>query len=282
MRLVQFLLLTCALGFSSTLTNTSFGANDPNVIIPANALSFDTQSISLSVLPGNQVQVVIDLDYDNGQETTANGGISTASNGNQNLTPFGYAGVTLGTGDLFFYDPSVPLTQSCANNNAGYCVPAAQNSSLQYAVVLDGGNGLTTGALYQIGAGSGDVSLENASTALGPKASGDTFRPQQTVLVTANAGPLTDWSGTERICDAATDKGCVANGAQYAITLTFNAPAAFISALTDGQLGVEFSAADCGNAVLAGNPTPEPGTLGTIAAGLGMLGFGLGRRRRKN
>ena len=113
MRLVQFLLLTCALGFASTLTNTSFGANDPNVIIPANALSFDTQSISLSVLPGNQVQVVIDLDYDNGQETTANGGISTASNGNQNLTPFGYAGVTLGTGDLFFYDPSVPLTQSC-------------------------------------------------------------------------------------------------------------------------------------------------------------------------
>ena len=281
MRLVQFLLLTCALGFASTLTNTGFGANDPNVIIPANALSFDTQSISLSVLPGNQVQVVIDLDYDNGGATINNYGVP---NVNQNLEPFGYlnGSISLATGDLFFYDPSVPLTQSCANNNAGYCVPAAQNSSLQYAVVLDGGNGLTTGALYQIGAGTGDVSLENASTALGRNASGDTFRPQQTVLVTANAGPLTDWSGTERICDAATDKGCVANGAQYAITLTFNAPAAFISALTDGQLGVEFSAADCGNAVLAGNPTPEPGTLGTIAAGLGMVGFGLARRRRKN
>jgi hypothetical protein len=52
----------------------------------------------------------------------------------------------------------------------------------------------------------------------------------------------------------------------------------------NGQIGVEFSATDCGNAVLAGSvtATPEPGTLGMIAAGICMLGFGLARRRRKN
>src|SRR5208282_695244 len=113
MRLVQLLLLTCAVGFASTLTNTNF-ANDANYVIGTPAY-FDTESISLTLLPGNQVQVVIDLDYDNGQLTTQNGGINN-SGGNQNLTPFYYAGVTLATGDLFFYDPSAPgygTTSSC-------------------------------------------------------------------------------------------------------------------------------------------------------------------------
>jgi hypothetical protein len=70
------------------------------------------------------------------------------------------------------------------------------------------------------------------------------------------------------------------------VTLSFDAPTQFLSLLMNGQLGVEFAAADCGNAVLAGSvwvtTTPEPGTLGMIAAGIGLLGFGLARRRRKN
>src|SRR5208337_1206379 len=98
MRLAQFLLLACAVGSASTLTNSSFGASDPNVI--GQALYFDTQSISVSFNPStDQVTTVIDLDYDNGNAT-----ITTAAGGNQNLAPFTYVGLTLSIGDLFFYD----------------------------------------------------------------------------------------------------------------------------------------------------------------------------------
>ncbi|MGP8243749.1 MAG: PEP-CTERM sorting domain-containing protein [Bryobacteraceae bacterium] len=243
---------------------------------------FDTQSISVSLNTAtDQVTAVIDLDFDNGNANT---------NGGQNLEPFSYAGFTLGTGDLFFYDPSATTTQSCANTSpASQCVTVPTNSSLAYAVVLDGGSGLTTGGLYAIDSGSTDTSIELASTALGSPGPGVTYRPGQAVLVTANSGSTSSVGGSqsESVCKVGT-AGCVAtaNGAQYQITLNFIAPTAFLSLLMNGQIGVEFAAADCGNAVTAGNvwvtTTPEPGTLGMIGAGIGLLGLGLVRRRRKS
>jgi hypothetical protein len=245
-------------------------------------LYFDTQSISVTISPTGQVTAVIDLDFDDGNAT-----INTAGSGNQNLSPFTYAGVTLSVGDLFFYDPSAPTTQSCSGTSSppststNQCVTVPTASSLQYAVVLDGGNGLATGDLYAIGTSPTEVSTELASAAIGP--TGDTYRPGQVVEVTANSGSTSGTSGTEAVCKIGTP-GCGTGSAQYQVTLSFTAPQ-LLSLLLNGQIGVEFAAADCGNAVLAGTvgtTTPEPGTLGMIATGIGLLGLGMVRRRRKN
>ena len=280
MRFAQILLLTCAIGSASTLTNSSFGPSDPNVI--GQAAYFDTQSISVSFNSAtDQVTAVIDLDFDNG-----NAAINTAPGGNQNLEPFTYAGLTLSTGDLFFYDPSAPLTSQSCNNATppSQCVSIPANSSLAYAVVLDGGNGLATGDLYSIGNSPTQVTLQNAYAALSPTS--DIYRPGQEVGVTANSGSTSGTGGTEKVCQI-NAPGCGTGSAQYQVTLSFIAPSGsqILSLLMNGQIGVELAAADCGNAVLAGTvgvTTPEPGTLGMIAAGIGMLGLGLVRRRRKS
>ncbi len=278
MRAIQFLLLTCAVGSASTLTNPYFSASDPNVI--GDPLAFDTQSILVTISPLDVVTVVIDLNFENGSAP-----IYTAASGNQNIETYG-----LSVGDLFFFDPSVPTTTSCAGTSTPYsisgnfCVTVPTNSSLAYAVVLDGSvNGLATGDLYQIGPGSADVSVETADPALG--ATRRQYRPTQAVFAIPNSpGSTVGTSGTELVCQSG--PGCPTNGAQYQVTLSFTAPTAFLSLLMNGQIGVEFAAADCGNAVLAGpflaTATPEPGTLVMFAAGIGMLGFGLSRRRRKN
>jgi hypothetical protein len=266
MRLVQLLLLTCAVGFASTLINPSFGPSDPNV--QGIALDYDTQSISITISSGDQVTVVIDLDFMSGDASIYN---SAGLPGvNQYIEPYGGYSV----GDLFFFDPSAATTTwttSCRRSEQ--CVAVPTNSSLAYALVLDGGQDLTSGDLYQIGPGSTDVSVEAAYQ----------DRP---VSVTPNApGDTVGVYGSELVCQSG--PGCPTNDAQYQITLNFDAstlPSWFTSEISDGGIGLEFSAADCGNVLLVTPPpaTPEPGTLGMIAAGLGMLGFGLARRRRKN
>jgi hypothetical protein len=292
MRLAQILLLTCAVGSASTLTNTYFGASDPYVI--GIAANFDTQSISVSFNSSTHVvTAVIDLDYDNGG-ATINPAVTVPPGTNQDLAPFSYlnGAITLGTGDLFFYDPSAPTTslpgtQGCPNNGTVPCVTEPNSSALLDAVVLDGGNGFTTGALYAIDGTI--ITTQDASQALGLPPTSDTYRPYQAVglMYTPKTGsPTAATDGTESVCKIGTAP-CPTGSEQYQITLNFTPPTgALLSLLEEGKIGVEFAAADCGNAVTAGNvwvtTTPEPGTLGMIAAGIGLLGFGLARRRRKN
>ncbi|MGA2115787.1 MAG: PEP-CTERM sorting domain-containing protein [Bryobacteraceae bacterium] len=279
MRTVQFLLLACAVGSATTLTNSNFGSGDPNVV--GDALYFDTQSISVSVNTStDQVTAVIDLDFGDGQSSIE------GSAGAQYLASFTESGVPgrFNIGDLFFYDPASPTTPSCSNGSD--CVTVPTPASLAYGVVLDGGGSsaavnanLSTGDLYAIDGST--VTTETAGTAYDQN---DIYRPSQVVDLTGTSGATPAETGTESICTSG--PGCQTNGAQYQVTLNFSVPTAFLSLMLNGPIGIEFSAADCGNAVLAGvvtaaTTTPEPGTLGMIAAGIGMLAFGLVRRRRK-
>jgi hypothetical protein len=85
MRLVQLLLLTCAVGFASTLINTSFGPSDPNVY--GNPLDYDPESISITISPAELVTVVIDLDFESGAASIYN---SAGLPGvNQFIEPYG-------------------------------------------------------------------------------------------------------------------------------------------------------------------------------------------------
>ena len=294
MRIVQLLLLACAVGSADTLTNLNFSSGSGVI---GTAVDFNTQSISVSD-SGGIVTVWIDLDYDDGNATIGTVPANTPGAGNQYLEHFldGTASNNLGTlyvGDLFFYDPASPTTvytQSCQGTNSNPtsstdCVTVPTAASLLYGVVLDGGDGiinanLVTGGVYQLNS-AGDPLTETAQNAYGE----NIYRPEQVVEMTGTSTPLS----------TAVESVCVINGttcghgstAQYQVTLTFSAAdlsSTLISEINNGQIGVEFSAADCGNAVLAGSTpaTPEPGTLGMIAAGIGMLCFGLARRRRKN
>jgi hypothetical protein len=271
MRVIEFLVLSCAIASAGTLTNTSFGEFDSTVL--GNPLLYDVQSLSVS-LSGNQVTAVIDVNYGN-----QNGVISDVG-GEQFLY-----GLVYGIGDLFFYDPSAPTTQSCSNTvPATNCVTVPTASSLAYAVVLDGsGRDLGSGELYSIG---GDISTVTAAAVLALLPPGDD-RPDQVVEV-ATAGSPSGTPGTETVTALCTpgSPGCGTTTAEFQVTLNFTVPSAFLSLLMDGQLGVEFSAADCGNAVIVGiipvTGTPELDTLVMIAAGIGMLGLGMARRRRAN
>ena len=165
MRLVLLVLFTGVVGFAATITNPCFGTTNsscsPDPTVVGNYLFFDVQSISVTA-SGNTVTATLDFDYDDGGATINN------ASGQQNLAPFSYGGVQLETGDLFFYDPSLPsfgTYQSCENNaagnsNQGNCVTVPTSSSLGAGLVLDGSTNLTTGGLYDIG---GTVSVESAA-----------------------------------------------------------------------------------------------------------------------
>lgn len=276
MRIVWFLLLVCSIGAASTLTNGTFGPSDPNVI--GSALLFDPQSISVSISSTSQLTAVIDLDFGNGASSIFTSG------GNQSLTSFADGPATIFLGDLFFYSPSAPLTTSCSNASPpAQCMSVPTPSSLAYAAVLDGGNGLTAGDLYAIDNGTtvtNGVTEETGTTFFG--STGYIYRPSQVVEVAANSGTTVAATGSEAVCGIGT-AGCGTGSAQYQVTLSFSEPAAFKSLVLNNQIGVEFAAAECGNAVLAGSvgvATPEPGTVPMFAAGLCLVGFGLVRRRR--
>lgn len=292
MRLVTLLLLACAVSLATTLINPNFGASDPLVV--GDPLAFDPQSVTTTASPGGQVTVVIDLDFENGNAPIYNSG--GAPGINQFIEPYGYA-----LGDLFFFDPSAPTTTwttSCEGRSNptlsisnNLCVSVPTSSSLAYGLVLDGNiNGLTSGDLYQIAPGSTNVGVEDAESALGNPTVN--YRPTEAVFAIPNSpGNASGIYGTEAVCTSGPN--CNTNGAQYQITLSFSAstlPAWFVSEINNGQIGLEFSAADCGNAVIVTpqppppppSATPELGTLAMIATGLGFVGFGVGKRGRRN
>ena len=156
--------------------------------------------------------------------------------------PFSVAGVTLNVGDLFF--------------SAG---------SDKFAVAMSSHSGLTQGTLYKI------TSSLDAQTVLNHPSFG--YRPTQEVWA-SNVGATVVGTGTV----TATNLG----GYEYDAKIVVNTNALFRASL-NSDFTVEFESATRGNDVLTANvsasaPTPEPASLGMMAAGLVGL-FVVSKRR---
>jgi hypothetical protein len=170
------------------------------------------------------------------------------------LQPF-TDGIPLSVGDLFFYAPSDP-------------------GNYLYGVPLSSHDGFTADNLYQIG---GDTTLLSADDIINN--TGYYYRRNQDVWLGGTGSPETIGLPVQVV-----DYGNGVSNALYAATLQFPVSTDFVaSVIQNGQIGIAFASAYCGNDVLEGtlDATPEPGMFPLMAGGAAMLaGFGmLGRRR---
>jgi hypothetical protein len=170
------------------------------------------------------------------------------------LQPFN-DGIQLAVGDLFFYDPSDP-------------------NSYRYGVPLSTHGGFIADDLYKVGGGTtlltADQIINNTAYY---------YRRTQDVWLGGSGSAETTGSPVQVVIN-----GDGLSNARYAATLQFPVSTDFLtSVIHNGQVGIAFSSADCGNDILTGttSATPEPGMFPLLAAGSVMLaGFGILRRRR--
>ena len=170
------------------------------------------------------------------------------------LQPFD-DGIELSVGDLFFYAPSDP-------------------GSYLYGVPLSSHGGFLADDLYRVG---GDTTLLTADDIIHNP--GYYYRRDQDVWLNGSASPETIGLPVQVV-----DYGNGVTNALYAATLEFPVPTDFAtSVIQDGQLGMAFASAYCGNDVIAGTTTaaPEPGMFPLLAIGAAMLvASGVLRRKR--
>jgi hypothetical protein len=171
-------------------------------------------------------------------------------------------GVTLVPGDVFFYNPTSVYDPSDSNTI----------QYLKYGVALTNHGSFTAGGLYSIGGG---ISTETAQTALNNDTA-DYYRRDETVLMTGSGTPVS--SGAVSVALNGDGK----TSAQYAITITLPSTTGLSSIESNGQIGLLFSSADCGNDVIQGTVgAPEPGPVVLILTGLVLLAAGRYWRKRK-
>jgi hypothetical protein len=193
------------------------------------------------------------------------------------LTPFHDAGDTLIPGDIFFYNPG-----------AGYDPNDPSTiQNLQYGIALTDHGAFTAGDLYSIADG---IATETAQVAL--QDGSDFYRWDETVLMTGSGDP--ESSGTVTV----NNYGNGVTNAEYEITASVPVTSGLLSLISNGQIGLLFSSADCGNDVIQGavdtgfsasgeahaaavlsTPEPGPGTL--VLAGMALLAVGKLWRKRK-
>ncbi|SPF44605.1 hypothetical protein SBA4_3240001 [Candidatus Sulfopaludibacter sp. SbA4] len=180
-------------------------------------------------------------------------------------------GVNLQVGDLFFYDPANPQTSAYDPNNA--------YPEYLYGVPLTNHGGMTAGDLYQI---SNYNSLVTADDLINN--SGYYYRRTQPVWMPAGETLAGAGNGV-----SVADYGNGVSNALYAVTVQASIPSSFLNLISDGQIGIGFESATCGNDVLVGSVTvgnpggnvPEPETFGMLGAGIGLIGCGVWRRKKK-
>jgi len=189
-----------------------------------------------------------------------NSGAVQTVNGQQTLVAFSDAGLILIPGDLFLYsadtvyDPSNPAV-------------------LQYGIAITSHGSFTAGDMYSIGGG---VTLQTAQQALNN--SSDYYRRDEDVLLGGSGSPVT--SGLVSV----SNYGNGVTNAEYAITVQVPLTAGMESLMSNGQIGILFSSADCGNDVIQGTvgtpnsqtlvATPEPGPALTMLTGILLLVIG--------
>jgi len=271
---------TCAVLFAAgchagTITDT-FGQAQNNCILTY------TPPYSTCDVIGNEMLYDIQkaaVTFGNGMATVSiytNTGAVPYGATSLTLGAFNDAGVTLIPGDIFFYNP-----------NAGYD-PNDPSSvqNLQYGISLTDHGSFDAGDLYDI---SGGISTETAMQALQDQS--DFYRWDETVLMTGSGAPAS--SGTVTV----SKYGNGTTSAEYEITVTVPLPTGLLDLESNGQIGLLFSSADCGNDVIQGvvatgdsapgvqpqslaAPEPGPGTL--MLAGVALLVIGRHWRKRNS
>ena len=181
------------------------------------------------------------------------------------LTSFHDAGDTLMPGDIFFYDPD------SASQDLAFGIP-----------LLDHGSFLA-GDLYEI---SGGISTETAQVAL--QDGSDFYRWDEPVLMTGSGNPVS--AGTI----AVSKYGNGVASAEYQITATVPLTPGLRNLESNGQIGLLFSSADCGNDVIQGvvstgdplahaaaiSNVPEPGPGFLTLTGMALLVIGRQWKKR--
>ena len=174
------------------------------------------------------------------------------------------AGDTLIPGDIFFYSPG-------------------GNGDPQYGIALTNHGSFTAGDLYDI---SGGIYTETAQVAL--QDGSDYYRWDEPVLMTGSGVPTSAGSVT------VTPYGNGVSSAEYEITATVPLTSGLLNLVSNGQIGLLFSSADCGNDVIQGvvdtgirsssitaiPKVPEPGPGVLILTGLVLLAVGRQWRKR--
>jgi hypothetical protein len=274
--MLAFATLLCgACAFANTLTapfgqpqnNCTYSYTPPysscNVI--GNDALYDVQMATMSISNGMATVSIY----------TNSGGVNDI-NHHVTLGAFTDSGVTLVPGDIFFYNPS-----------AGYNPDdPTTTGNLQFAIALTSRGSIAAGDLYQIG---GDIYTETAQQAL--MDGSDYYRRDETVLIGGSGDPASTGALT------ISNYGDGITNAEYEFTVTVPASSGLLSLVSNGQIGLLFSSADCGNAVIQGSidvgntnsispasvaplSTPEPGPGILILSGIVLLAVGRFRRRR--
>ncbi|HUB80447.1 MAG TPA: hypothetical protein VMB03_16700 [Bryobacteraceae bacterium] len=242
------LILSSTLSFAGTISDI-FGQSQNDCILTY------TPPYSTCDVVGNEMLYDIQkatVSFANGVATVSiymNTGAIPYGAASLTLTSFHDAGDTLIPGDIFFYDPATGQTPA-------YGIPLVDHGSF------------VAGDLYDI---SGGISTEDAQVAL--QDGSDFYRWDETVLMTGSGNPAA--TGTIAV-------GKYGNGitsAEYEITATVPLTSGLQGLESNGQIGLLFSSADCGNDVIQGVvstgdsaapvspaivsnvPEPGPGTL---------------------
>jgi len=209
---------------------------------------FDIQKISVTVSP-SYINATVFFNF----------------GGGSSLSSFNVGSATLNVGDLFFYDPSSPQT---SHYDSLLTYP-----EYAFGVPMVNHDGLTAGNLYQV---ANFDSLQTADSIL--NLSGQDYRRTQPVWMTSGE-PLASTGNGVSVTTTGADG---VTGALYAASVKIPTTTAFLNLIKNNQIGIGFESATCGNDVLTGLiavTAPEPSCMPLMAAGFGLMGLGLWRRK---
>jgi hypothetical protein len=246
--------------FGQVQNNCDYNNNPPsygNCEVIGTPDLYDIQAASVTINSSDTLlTVMIYLD---------SGAVQQGSNNQLVLGPFN-DGVWLIPGDIFFYNPNTVYDPS----------DPATSAYLQYGIPLVKHGSFAAGSLYNITGSPTGTSVETAQQALNNVAG--YYRLDEDVLMTGTGTALTSGSVT-----VASNGGNGTTSALDVVTVTVPITTAFQSVVSNNQVGLLFSSADCGNAYIqgtVGTEAPEPSPALLILSGLGLAAAGCTWRKR--
>ena len=205
--------------FHQPQTNCSYSLSSPysNCDVIGDESKYDIEKITAEI---NGATTTVKLFFNYG--------------GGSSLAPFTDVGLTLGVGDLFFFNPAHP-------------------DDYLYGVPLHDRGAFAAGDVYKIGSGITTLTADNII-----HNTGYYYRRNEQVWLGGNGAPIQ--TGTVSV----KNHGNGTDAANYEVDMTFSNPAGFLPNLGfNGNVGLAFASANCGNDVIKGtvSAVPEPGSV---------------------